>query len=118
MRLICVSKMLAGSIPGSPSHWMNRVFAWRFAWRTAAQNALSSASGFSFSNCARSVIQPSPMASVMTDASDGLASISQRRGVTAVGFVVEALWEHGREIRHDALLEQFLMQRGDAVGAV
>ncbi len=36
----------------------------------------------------------------------------------AVGFVVEAFREHGREVRHDALLEQFRMQRGHAVGAV
>src|ERR1017187_621865 len=45
--------------------------------------------GFNFSNCARSVTQPSPMASVMTAAGDGLASNSQRRGLTPLVLLLK-----------------------------
>ena len=85
MRLICVSKSVSGSTIGPPSRFSqsaNRVLASRLALRTASRKLLSSASGRSFSNCARSVIHPSPMASVMTFASAGFASNNQRRGVT------------------------------------
>ena len=58
---------------------------------------------------------------------DGLGDDGRQRRVgqqqpaarrDAVGFVVEAFGEHGREIRHHPLLEQLRMQRGHAVGAV
>ena len=58
------------------------------------------------------------MASVMTAASDGLASRQPAARRDAVGFIVESFGKHGREIRHHSLFEQLRMQRGHAVGAV
>ena len=51
--------------------------------------ALSSASGSSLRSWPRSVIQPSPMASVIVRASAGFASSSQRRGVTPLVLLLK-----------------------------
>ena len=64
------------------SHSANCDLATRLALRIASPKPLSAASGWSFASSARSVIQPSPIASVMLEARAGLASRSQRRGVT------------------------------------
>ena len=60
--------------------------------------AASSASGLSLASCVRSVIQPSPMASVM---SVGERRVGQQQPAPrrdAVGLVVESLGEHLGEI--------------------
>ena len=59
-----------------------RSLASRLAWRNSPRKAGSSASGCNLRSWSRSVIQPSPIGFVMSRASGGLASSSQRRGVT------------------------------------
>src|SRR5262249_17724890 len=59
----------------------NADLAARFAARNAPRNAGSSAYGLRRASSERSVIQPSPIASVIVPASAGLASSSHRRGV-------------------------------------
>ena len=82
---MCVSKIASGSTTcpvADLSQPANRTLASRLALRIAARNALSPASGSSFCSWSRSVIQPSPMASVITAASGGFASRRKRRCVT------------------------------------
>src|SRR5262249_28655072 len=85
MRLIWQSKMLSGSTV-SPDVRLSQSakcdLASRLALRNSSRNPLSPASGFNLLNWLRSVIQPSPMASVMVSASAGFDISSQRRGVT------------------------------------
>src|SRR6516225_4575929 len=77
--------MLSGSTVW-PSAFLSqsakRVLASRLADWNDLRNALSPASGLSLASCVRSVIQPSPIASVIVPESAGLHSRSQRRGVT------------------------------------
>jgi hypothetical protein len=63
-------------------HSTNRILAARLAARNFSRNAASSASGMSCLSFPMSVTQPSPTAAVSRVASFGLASRSQRRGVT------------------------------------
>ena len=93
MRLTWQSKMrvridrLARMSPCSQS--ANCALASRLALRNASRKPLSSASGLSLRSWPRSVIQPSPMASVIAPASAGLASSSQRRGVTPLVLLLK-----------------------------
>src|SRR6476469_8748133 len=64
------------------SQSVNLNFASRLELRKASQKPLSSASGSSLLNWPRSLIQPSPMASLIVRASEGLHSNNQRLGVT------------------------------------
>ena len=56
--------------------------------RNRSRNDASSASGSSSESRSRSVIQPGPMASVMSADSFGLASRTKRRGVTPLVTLV------------------------------
>ena len=92
MRLTWLSKIESGSTATPAldlSQSENRTFASRLALRTASRKARSSASGFSFASVERSVIQPSPIASVITPASSGFDSSSQRRGVTPLVLLLK-----------------------------
>ena len=64
-------------------------FGLAFDARNASRKPGSPASGFSFVSSLRSVIQPSPIASVMALASPGLACSSHRRGVTPLVLLLK-----------------------------
>src|SRR4051794_9097231 len=85
MRLIWQSKIVSGSIVCPDVH-LSQSANWDFACRLASwkelRKLLSLESGFSLLSWLRSVIQPSPMASVIARESGGFASSNQRRGVT------------------------------------
>ena len=92
MRLTWQSKIVSGSTVRPEvalSQSANRALASRLALRTSSRKPWSSASGLSFRSWPRSVIQPSPMASVIVRASAGLASSSQRRGVTPLVLLLK-----------------------------
>ena len=95
-----------------------RVFASRLALRTAARNALSSASGLSFSSWLE-VGDPAVADGLGDDAGERRIGQQQEAALRdAVGLVVETLGKQRGEIRHDGLLQQLRMHRGHAVGAV
>ncbi len=84
--------IVSGSTGGRPvarSQPASSSFASRLAFRNASRSVSSPASGASFASCARSVIHPSPIASVIVRASDGFASRSQRRGVTPLVLLLK-----------------------------
>src|SRR5262245_47019238 len=85
MRLIWQSKMLAGSTT-LPDVDRSQSANWRLALLLASRNdsekTASAANGRSSRNWLRSLIQPSPMASVIVWDSAGFDKWSQRRGVT------------------------------------
>ena len=92
MRLIWQSKIVSGSTIWPDvdlSQSANCDLASRLALRNASRKALSSASGLSLLSWPRSVIQPSPIASVIVPASAGFASSSQRRGVTPLVLLLK-----------------------------
>ena len=92
MRLIWQSKMVSGSTVWPDvvlSQSANCTLASRLALRKALRKPVSSASGLSLLSWPRSVIQPSPMASVIVRASAGFASSSQRRGVTPLVLLLK-----------------------------
>src|SRR5215471_9934863 len=85
MRLTWESKIDSGSAICPDvvfSHWANSTFACRFAFRNESRNALSPARRLSLLSSLRSVIHPSPMASVIVSDRWGFANSNQRRGVT------------------------------------
>jgi hypothetical protein len=96
MRLICVSKMRRDPPPARSTLAASRRSGLGLALGLAdpARNAWSSASGLSFSSWLRSAIQPSPMASVMTWASGGLASSRKRRCVTPLVLLLNRSGKH------------------------
>ena len=67
----------------------NCALACRLALRTSSRKAGSSANGCSPLSFARSVIQPSPIAPVITADSAGFATSSQRRGVTPLVLLLK-----------------------------
>src|SRR5215831_6358118 len=71
------------------SHFAKADFASRLVARKASRNAASSANDFSLASWLRSVIQPSPTASVIVLASAGLAKSSQRRGATPLVLLLK-----------------------------
>ena len=92
MRFTWLSKTEPGStmIPlVALSQSAKRDLASRLALRTSSRKPRSSASGFSSARSVRSVIQPSPIASVIRRASAGLAMSSQRRGVTPLVLLLK-----------------------------
>src|SRR5260370_5445229 len=92
IRLIWQSKIVFGSTV-SPvfdlSQLANRAFVSRVALRELSRKLLSSASGFNLLSWLRSVIQPSPIASLIVRASVGLARSNQRRGVTPLVLLLK-----------------------------
>ena len=122
MRLIWQSKMRVG-IDGLPGWSLAASRRTRLGLALGLQEVVAESGvvGQRFRACAaalRSVIQPSPIASVMTLASAGLASSSQRRGVTPLVLLLKRSGKHLGEIGDSRRAQQLRMDRGDAVGAV
>ena len=121
MRLTWQSKIESGSTirpDVALSHSANRDLASRLALRTASRKALSPASGPSFSRSARSVIQPSPIASVMQPGQRRVGQQEPAPRRHAVGLVVEALRVHLGQVLDRHRAQQAGMDGGDAVRAV
>src|SRR4026209_1744795 len=85
MRLIWQSKIASGSSVCPEDHLnqsQKRRLALRLAFRKSSRKPLSLENAFSSLSWLRSLIQPSPIASVISVESSGLDSSSQRRGAT------------------------------------
>src|SRR4029434_2387791 len=92
MRFTWLSKMVSGSTvcpDVDRSQFENDDLAERFAARNASRNARSSEYGLRSASSANTVIQPSPIASVMVVARAGFASSSHRRGVTPLVLLLK-----------------------------
>ena len=99
IRLIWLSKIVSGSTTCPDvrrSQSTNRPFASRLARRKRSRNAASCASGASAASWPRSVIQPSPIASVMSSRQRRIRHQQPSPRRHAVGLVVEALAETSR----------------------
>ena len=121
MRLTWQSKIVSGSTVWPDvdlSQSANCDLASRLALRNASRNASSSASGLSLLNWPRSVIQPSPMASVMTSRERRVRQQQPAPRRDAVGLVVESLGEHLGQVLDRRRAQQLGVDGGDAVGAV
>jgi len=92
IRLTWQSKIVSGSAVWpdvSLSQSANRVLASRFAAWKALRKASEAANGLSAFNCSRSVVQPSPIASVIAWARAGFANSNQRLGVTPLVLLLK-----------------------------
>ena len=96
----------------------NCALASRLALRKSSRKPLSSANGLSLLSWARSVIQPSPMASVIVLARAGLASSNQRRGVTPLVLLLKRSGNISARSLTVVVRSSFGVDRGHAVGAV
>ena len=94
MRLTWQSKIVSGSRVCPVDHLSQSQicrFAFRLALRKVVAEAVVSGECFSSLSWLRSVIQPSPIASVISLESAGLHSSSQRRGVTPFVLLLNRL---------------------------
>ena len=91
---------------------------WCLAPRTASRKPASPANGFNFASSARSVIQPSPIASVMQPARAGLAISSQRRGVMPLVLLLKRSGNRSARSFTVARAQQPRMDRRNAIRAV
>ena len=121
MRLTWQSKIVSGSTVWPDvglSQSANCALASRLALRKASRKPLSSASGLSLRSWPRSVIQPSPMASVIASGERRVGQQQPAPRRDAVGLVVEALGKHLGEVLDRRRAQQLGVNRGHAVGAV
>ena len=122
MRFTWQSKIVSGStdLPGRRRGASRRTAPWpsRLACRNASRKPASSASGASRRSSARSVTQPSPMASVIARGERRVREQQPAPRRHAVGLVVEALGEQLGQVPDRRRAQQLRMDRRDAVRAV
>ncbi len=121
MRLTWLSKMVSGSTASPVVAWSQtakRALAARLARRKPSRKEGSSARGTIFLSWARSVTQPSPIASVIRRDRSGLARRSQRRGVTPLVLLLNRSGKISARSDDDGRPQQPGVDLGHAVGAV
>ena len=119
MRLIWLSKIESGSTAAPAS--LEPVGESHLGVALGLANALAErrvvGQRLRASRAGKSVIQPSPIASVMSAGQAGFASSSQRRGVTPLVLLLKRSGNISAKSL-TASAQQFRVDRGDAVGAV